>query len=504
MGNKAALFERTSNVEFIGLTYDDLTIRNEQISHVTIDQVDVSSRVSRNIELTTPIIASPMTTITGTEMMIAMAELGGIAAVPYSHPVEDQKRMLREVKHRLRTRINNPVSAFANQTVEETLARIEETDTKPTTLPVVNSDGIFAGLVTKRELAPNQTELGRAKQISDIMKPADEVVTAAPETTAKEAYDIMSERGISLLPLIDPNTRKVSGLYLFDNVRLAVEGSHMSLDKYGSLRTAASISTFEADALARIKEIHRYVDLVILDTSHGELIHPINTLQSVKHALKVLKEAREDLPDIDIMAGNISAGIPAIELVRRGADAIRAGQSPGSICISGQRLGGGAPQATAVYDVAKAVAETGEDVVVCADGGIRDSGDVTKALSLGAGVVMVGGLVAATDEAAGKRVRDEQGRDCKEYMGMGSSEEQLASIAARQRYGIGSPKKRIYVEGVAKKIPLKGPVADIIEDTMTGVAIQMSASGFKDIPDIQEGVSYIRRTPSAIAAAGAS
>lgn len=504
MGNKAALFERASNVEFIGLTYDDLTIRNEQVSYVTIDQVNVSSRVSRNIEVATPIIASPMTTITGTDMMVAMAELGGIAAVPYSHSVEDQKRMLREVKHKLSTRINKPVTAVADQTVQETLARVEETDAKPTTLPVINGDGVFAGLVTKTELAPAQTEIGRSKSIREIMKPADEVVTAIPETTAKEAYQIMSERGVSVLPLIDQDTRKVAGLYLFDNVRLAVEGSHMSVDKFGRLRTAASISTFEADALARIREIHKYVDLVILDTSHGELIHPINTLQAVKQALKVLKEAREDLQDVDIMAGNISAGIPAVELVKCGADAIRVGQGPGSICISGQRLGGGAPQATAVYDVAKAVAETGQDVVVCADGGIRDSADVTKALSLGAEVVMVGGLVAATDEAAGKRVRDDKGRDCKEYLGMGSSEEQLNSIAARQRYGVDSPKKRIFVEGVAKKIPLKGPVVDIIDETMIGVAIQMSASGFKDIKALQKGVSYLRRTPAAVAAAGAS
>lgn len=500
-GNRDEFFGKLRE-DNLALTYSQIRIRNERISDVLWADVDISGKLSRNYPAVHPIIASPMTTVTGAKMAIAMAELGGAGAIPHSYTPEEQRAMLREVKHQYKTKINDPITANVGETLGTVLRQIEASDAKPTTLPVKDQDGRFAGLLTRTQfdLYSNEPDM----LVDGAMIPAEKVVTSDPNTNAREAYEIMRKNNIKTLPLVDGQTQVIKGMYLFGDVKRAVEGTVHTVDAFGRLVTAASVSTFADDAVDRIKFIEKYADIVIMDTSHGELKHALRSYQILRHAIKVIRQAREETSNLDIIIGNISDPNTAALIARLEPDGVRIGQGPGGICISGEVLGGGCPQATAVYECAKAIKGVDEDIAVIADGGISGPADNTKARALGADAAMVGGLVAATDEAEAEEVTLPNGEKRKAYNGEGSATEQKRSLAGKHRYGDADDTQPIFVEGVEKLIPVKGPVRNIFTNAIIGMKKQMSASGFKNVEEMQRGVSFWKVESEAIAAAGAS
>lgn len=502
MGNREAFFDHMER-NFVALTYSQLRIRNEQVSDVLWGDVDISGNISRNYTAQTPIIASPMTTITESEMAIAMAEFGGAGAIPHSFEPEDQRAMLRQVKHKFKTKINKPITAQADQTIGEVLEQIEASDAKPTTLPVRGQDGRFTGLVTRTEFDLFRSE--PAKTVGEVMISARDVITSNPETDVHQAYQLMRANKIKTLPLVDRRTQEIQGMYLLQDVTRALDDkSSHTVDKFGRLVTMASVSTFADDAIERMKAIEKYTDIIIMDTSHGELRHALTAYKALREAIKVIRQAREEFSGVDIIIGNISEAATARELAMLEPDGIRIGQGPGGICISGEVLGGGCPQATAVYRCAQAIKKVDPGIAVIADGGITGPADITKARALGADSVMVGGLIAATDETPGEVKFLEDGKKVKPYNGMGSATEQKKTLAGRQRYGDGDNSKPIFVEGVEKLIPVKGPVKNILDNAAIGMKKQMSASGFRNVAELQLGVSFWKAESEAIAAAGAS
>lgn len=493
-GNKEELFSYLDN-KFAAVAFDELTITNERPSNLEWQDIDLTTNISRRIEAPAPILTTPMTTITETQMAIAAAKAGGGGVIHHANTPDEQKDMVRRVKLHLNGVISNPITAKASESVESTLQHLENQGREFRTLPVVDDNGKFIGLITNTHFKLFEGDDITTK-ISEAMTPAEEVFTAPSsirEDPAK-ALQLMRERKIKLVPLINDN-REVEGLFLLDDVlrRVNENPDKYNLDKDGRLRTFMSVSTYDDDAAERVKHSSKYLDMVVIDTSHGESKYSFSTLKTLKIARKLVKNLREEFAEIDIMVGNVSDGSDesaAVALAREGPDAIRVGRGPGGICISREKLGGGTPQASAIYNIARAVKLVDPEIQICADGGIRGPGDFVKALALGASAVMLGSYVAGTEEAAAPKITRSDGSQYKEYNGMGSAKEQLKSRAARQRYGNNSQDIDLFIEGVEKEIPLQGPVSRKFNELMRGARVEMSTGAFPDIKTMQEEVSF--------------
>lgn len=490
-GNKDALFNVLSD-QFLATTFDELTILNERPSDLDWHDIDLSSNFSRRIAAKVPILTSPMTTITEAEMGIAAAKEGGGGIIHHANTPEEQKRQVRRVKFHLNGIIEDPITVNANDTVESTLQRIENEDFDFRTLPVVDGNARFVGLMTNTHFQLFH-DGDKTTPVREAMTPAKEIFTAIVGTDVGEAYELMRERKIKVLPLLDDSYR-VAGLYVLPDVLRAVRGNpeNYNLDENGRLRTFMSVSTYDGDALERLQESGKYLDMVVIDTSHGESKYSFDALKDLKQARKTVKDLRENFANIDIMVGNVSDAFAAAELAKEGPDAIRVGRGPSGICISREKLGGGTPQATAIYKCSKAVKAIDPNIHICADGGVRGPSDFVKALALGASSVMVGGYVAATDEAAAPVMTRADGTQYKEYNGMGSAKEQRRSMAARNRYGSNDPSEELFVEGVEKEIPLQGPVARKFHELTRGAKIEMCTGAFPTISILQDEVSFER------------
>ena len=492
-GNKDALFELL-NDQFLATTFDELTIKDERPSDLEWPDIDISSQFSRNIGAKVPILTSPMTTITEAGMAIAAAKEGGGGVIHHANSPEEQKRMVRKVKLHLNGIIQEPITVNAADTVEATLERIDNQGFDFRTLPVVDEDGRFTGLMTNTHFELFH-DGDKTVPVSEAMTPAHEIFTASTETEVTEAYELLRERKIKVLPLLDEGYR-VGGLYVLPDVLRAIRGNpeNYNLDDNGRLRTFMSVSTYDGDAVERVGLSGKHLDMVVVDTSHGESKHSFSTLKALKQARQTVKDLREEFAGIDIMVGNVSDDFAAGELAKEGPDAIRIGRGPSGICISREKLGGGTPQATAIYTCRKAIEAIDPDIQICADGGIRGPSDFVKALALGASSLMVGGFVAATDEAAAPVMTRADGSQYKEYNGMGSAKEQRRSRAARNRYANNNPEDDLFIEGVEKEIPLQGPVSRKFRELVRGAKMEMTTGAFPAIDVLQREVSFERVT----------
>ena len=490
-GNKDKLF-RILDDQLLTVTFDELTIEDERRADFDWQDVDLSSRLSRRVDAKIPILTTPMTTITEAEMAIAAAKEGGAGVIHHANTPEEQKRLVRRVKFHLNGIIEEPVTVRADDTIETTLESIGNQGYDFRTLPVVDEDGRFAGLMTNTHFELFH-DSDKTMPIKDAMTPAEEIFTASAGTDVGEAFHVLRERKIKVLPLIDDEYR-VAGLYVLPDVLRAVRGNpeNYNLDASGRLRTCMSVSTYDGDAVDRVRESGKYLDVVVVDTSHGESRYSFSALEELKQARKTVRNLREEFAELDIMVGNVSYDEAARELAKEGPDAIRVGRGPSGICISREKLGGGTPQASAIYKCRTAVDTIDPEIQICADGGIRGPSDFVKALGLGASSIMVGGFVAATDEAAAPVMTRADGTQYKEYNGMGSAKEQRRSMAARNRYGSNNPHEALFVEGVEKEIPLQGPVSRKFRELVRGARIEMCTGAFPNIPALQEGVHFRR------------
>ena len=453
-----------------GLTFDDVLLIPAK-SDVTPNQIDLKTRLTKGITLNTPIITSAMDTVTESKMAIAIAREGGLGVIHKNMTIEQQAEEVDKVKRSENGVIANPFSLTADKTVEEADQLMGKY--KISGVPIVDDNGKLIGILTNRDL---RFITDFSISIADVMT-KDNLVTAPVGTTLEDAQKILMNHKIEKLPIVDDNGM-LKGLITIKDIEKAVQYPNSARDAKGRLRCGAAIGVTD-DVLDRAKAlVDAQVDVLVLDSAHGHSANIINCVKKVKEAF----------PDTPVIAGNIATAEAAEALIQAGADCVKVGIGPGSICTTRIVAGIGVPQITAVYDVA-CVAQK-YDIPVIADGGIKYSGDIVKALAAGANVVMLGSLLAGCEEAPGE-MEIYQGRSFKVYRGMGS-------IAAMQKgskdryFQTGS--KKLVPEGVEGRVPYKGAVSDTIFQLCGGIRAGMGYCGAPDIPTLHSTSQFVRIT----------
>ncbi len=464
--------DSTNKVIGLGLTYDDVLLV-PNYSEVLPRDVDLSSKVTRNIELKTPIISAAMDTVTESAMAIAIAQEGGIGVIHKNMTIEQQAIEVRKVKRAESGMILDPVTLLKNATVADAKAMMAEF--KIGGVPVVNEAKNLIGIITNRDL---RFEKDNGRLIDEVMT-KENLITATPETTMVEAEAILQEHKIEKLPVLDSNNQLV-GLITYRDITKNRVKPNANKDKYGRLRVAAAVGV-TGDVVERVGALYESgVDAVIIDTAHGHTKGVVTALQSVK----------AKFPELDVVVGNIATAEAALYLMEAGADAVKVGIGPGSICTTRIVAGVGFPQLSAVMEVAKAIDGR---IPVIADGGIRFTGDIVKALAAGADCVMLGSMFAGTKESPGETVIYE-GRKYKTYRGMGSVE--AMSDGSKDRYfqDVEDDVKKLVPEGIVGRVPYKGEVGEVMYQFIGGLRAGMGYCGSKDVPTLKKSARFIQIT----------
>ena len=448
-----------------GLTYDDVLLI-PAYSEVLPKTVDLSTKFTRHIDLKIPFVAAAMDTVTEAKMAIAIAREGGIGVIHKNMPIDEQARQVAIVKRAENGMIYDPVVIKRGSLVHDALDLMSEY--KIGGIPVVDDDRKLVGIVTNRDL---RFERDVNKRIDEVMT-TENIVTTHPGTTLEDAAQILQEHKIEKLPVVDANGRLV-GLITYKDITKAKDKPMACKDDKGRLRVAAGVGVTD-DTLERMQAlINANADAIVIDTAHGHS----------KFVIEKLKEAKHAFPNIDIIVGNVATGEAAKMLVEAGADCIKVGIGPGSICTTRVVAGVGVPQLSAVYDVAKALKGTG--VPLIADGGLRYSGDVVKALAAGGYSVMIGSLVAGTEESPGETIIF-NGRKFKTYRGMGSLE--AMENGSKDRYFQSGTKdvKKLVPEGISGRVPYKGTLYEVIYQLVGGLRSGMGYCGAQNIEQLHD------------------
>ena len=445
-----------------GLTYDDVLLI-PAYSEILPKGVELKTKFSHNIELNIPIVTAAMDTVTESSMAIAIAREGGIGVIHKNMTIEEQARQVAIVKRAENGMIYDPVTIRRGKTVREALAMMAEYHIGG--IPVVDEDNHLVGIVTNRDL---RFERRFDKTIDEVMT-SENLVTTHQQTDLTAAAQILQENKIEKLPVVDKDNHLV-GLITYKDITKAKDKPMACKDEKGRLRVAAGVGV-TADTMERASAlVEAGVDAIVIDTAHGHSEGVIGKLRDVKTAF----------PNLDVVVGNIATGEAAKFLVENGADAVKVGIGPGSICTTRVVAGVGVPQLSAIYDVYSALKNT--DIPLIADGGLRYSGDVVKALAAGGSSVMIGSLVAGTEESPGDTIIF-NGRKFKSYRGMGSLEAMEQKNGSRDRYFQGdiSDNKKLVPEGIAGRVPYKGTVQEVIYQLVGGLRSGMGYCGAASI-----------------------
>ena len=445
-----------------GLTYDDVLLI-PAYSDVLPKTVMLKTKFSRNIELNIPFVTAAMDTVTEAAMAIAIAREGGIGVIHKNMSIEEQAHEVAVVKRAENGMIYDPVTIRRGRTVKDALDMMR--DYHIGGIPVVDEDNCLVGIVTNRDL---RFEHRLDKKIDEVMTSENLVVTHQ-QTDLAAAAQILQENKIEKLPVVDANNRIV-GLITYKDITKAKDKPMACKDEKGRLRVAAGVGV-TADTLERMKAlVEAGADAIVIDTAHGHS----------KYVVEKLVEAKRAFPNVDIVVGNVATGEAAKLLVEHGADAVKVGIGPGSICTTRVVAGVGVPQLSAIYSVFDALKGTG--VPLIADGGLRYSGDVVKALAAGGSSVMIGSLVAGTEESPGETIIF-NGRKFKTYRGMGSMEAMEQKNGSKDRYFQGDTleAKKLVPEGIAGRVPYKGTVQEVIYQLIGGLRSGMGYCGANDI-----------------------
>ena len=448
-----------------GLTYDDVLLI-PAYSEVLPKEVELKTKFSRHIDLNVPFVTAAMDTVTESSMAIAIAREGGIGVIHKNMTIEDQARNVAIVKRAENGMIYDPVTIRQGRTVKDALDMMA--DYHIGGIPVVDGENHLVGIVTNRDL---RFERRLDKLIDEVMT-KDNLVTTHQQTDLTAAAQILQENKIEKLPVVDRENHLV-GLITYKDITKAKDKPMACKDEKGRLRVAAGVGV-TADTMERAEAlVAAGVDAIVIDTAHGHSAGVIGKLRDVKSAF----------PNLDVVVGNIATGEAAKFLVDNGADAVKVGIGPGSICTTRVVAGVGVPQLTAIYDVYKALEGTG--VPLIADGGLRYSGDVVKALAAGGSSVMIGSLVAGTEESPGDTIIF-NGRKFKSYRGMGSLEAMEQKNGSRDRYFQGDvfDAKKLVPEGIAGRVPYKGTVQEGIYQLTGGLRSGMGYCGAGSIVDL--------------------
>jgi IMP dehydrogenase len=460
-----------------GLTYDDvLLIPN--YSDVLPREVSIQSKFSKNIILNVPIVSAAMDTVTESAMAIAMAREGGIGVLHKNMTIEAQAQEVRKVKRSESGMIIDPVTLSLNATVGDAKNAMKEFGIGG--IPIVDNNNILKGIVTNRDL---RFEKNNARPVTEIMT-SNNLITAKEGTTLPEAEVILQENKIEKLPVVN-DSYELIGLITFRDITKLFQKPMANKDRFGRLRVAAAVGVTH-DVLKRTEAlVNAGVDAVIIDTAHGH----------TKGVVDVLKQVKSQFPDIDVVVGNIATAEAARYLVENGADAVKVGIGPGSICTTRVVAGVGYPQFSAVLEVAQAIQGTG--VPVIADGGIRYTGDIPKALAAGASSVMLGSLLAGTKESPGETIIFE-GRKYKSYRGMGSVEAMQEGSKDRYFQDVEDDIKKLVPEGIVGRVPYKGELNESMLQFIGGLRAGMGYCGAKDIETLQKTGRFVKITSSGI------
>ena len=446
-----------------GLTYDDVLLI-PAYSEVLPKGVELKTKFSRNIELNIPFVTAAMDTVTESAMAIAIAREGGIGVIHKNMTIEEQARQVAIVKRAENGMIYDPVTIRRGRTVREALAMMAEYHIGG--IPVVDEENHLVGIVTNRDL---RFERHFDKTIDEVMT-SENLVTTHQQTDLTAAAQILQENKIEKLPVVDKSNHLV-GLITYKDITKAKDKPMACKDEKGRLRVAAGVGV-TVDTMERASAlVEAGVDAIVIDTAHGHSQGVIGKLRDVKTAF----------PNLDVVVGNIATGEAAKFLVENGADAVKVGIGPGSICTTRVVAGVGVPQLSAIYDVYSALKDT--NVPLIADGGLRYSGDVVKALAAGGSCVMIGSLVAGTEESPGDTIIF-NGRKFKSYRGMGSLEAMEQKNGSRDRYFQGdiNDNKKLVPEGIAGRVPYKGTVQEVVYQLVGGLRSGMGYCGAASIP----------------------
>lgn len=461
-------------VDFEGLTFDDVLLI-PSYSEVIPRNVDVTTRFTQKILLNTPIVSAAMDTVTEAAMALAIAREGGIGVIHKNMSIEDQARQVISVKRAENGMIMDPVTIRPNQTVGD--AHHLMNDYKISGIPVINENRKLVGIVTNRDL---RFERDESRLISEVMT-CDNLITTTETANLDKAADILQKNKIEKLPVVDKDFRLI-GLLTYKDLTITKDRPNACKDERGRLRVAAGVGT-SPDTLDRVSAlVAASVDAIIIDTAHGHSIGVIETL----------KKSKARFPEIEFIAGNIGTGEAAKALLRAGASGVKVGIGPGSICTTRVIAGVGVPQLSAIYEVAKALRN--EDIPVIADGGIRYSGDIVKALAAGADSIMAGSLFAGTEESPGETIIY-QGRKFKSYRGMGSIEAMQKGSKDRYFQDMEDEIQKLVPEGIAARVPYKGSLNEVIYQMVGGLRAGMGYCGATNIRDLQQA-RFVRITTS--------
>lgn len=459
-----------------GLTFDDVLLI-PAFSDVTPNMVKLHTRFSRNIDLNIPVVSAAMDTVTEYEMAIAIARQGGIGVIHKNMPIEAQAAMVRRVKRAESGMIYDPVTITPDANVGDALALMHEN--KIGGIPVVDGEGMLVGIVTNRDLR-FQKDMGI--RISEVMTCENLVTTTNPDLT--EASEILLRHKIEKLPVVDEKG-KLIGLITYRDITKIQDYPMACKDAKGRLRVAAGVGV-TSDTLDRVKALAEAgVDAVVIDTAHGHSANVVNTLRSVKEAF----------PQIDVLVGNIATAEAAEFLVKAGADGIKVGIGPGSICTTRIVAGVGVPQLSAIFNAAKVAHSYG--VPVIADGGLRYSGDIVKALAAGGDSVMMGSMLAGVEESPGETIIY-NGRKFKSYRGMGSIEAMQAGSKDRYFQSEKTDSSKFVPEGIVARVPYKGTLAETVYQLIGGLRSGMGYCGAKDIEALHDA-KFVKITAAAVA-----
>lgn len=459
-----------------GLTFDDVLLV-PAYSEVLPRDVDISTMFTRNIRINTPIISAAMDTVTESALAIAIAREGGIGVIHKNMSIEAQANQVRTVKRAESGMIYDPITIGPESTVGDALKLMKEY--KIGGIPVVSPDKTLIGIVTNRDLRFQQN---MSTKIKEVMT-SEGLITTRKTITLDEAEAILQEHKIEKLPVVDDDY-KLAGLLTYKDITKAKDNPSASKDSKGRLRVAAGVGV-TYDTMDRIKAlVEAKVDAIVIDTAHGH----------TKGVVDMLKQVKSKYPNLEVVVGNIATAEAALALANAGADAVKVGIGPGSICTTRVIAGVGVPQLNAIYDVTKALAGTG--IPVIADGGIRYSGDIVKALAAGADTIMAGSMFAGVDESPGETIIY-NGRKFKSYRGMGSLEAMQQGSKDRYFQDVEEDIQKLVPEGIVARVPYKGTLAEVLYQMVGGLRAGMGYCGSPNIESLKKA-QFVRITNAGV------
>lgn len=447
------------------LTYDDVLLV-PAYSEILPREADTSTRLTRNIRLNIPIVSAAMDTVTEAELAISVALEGGLGFIHKNMKIELQAEQVRKVKRSQSGLILDPITLTIHSTVQQAENIMREF--KIGGIPIVDENGKLVGIITNRDL---RFQKDMNAPVEKIMT-RENLITAPESITLDQAEDILKKYKIEKLPIVNKKGM-LTGLITFKDIQKKKNRPHACQDKFGRLRVGAAVGV-TPDILERIEALKiAGVDVISIDTAHGHS----------KGVIEASKSVKKRYPELDLIVGNVATGEGAMALAKAGADAVKVGVGPGSICTTRVVAGVGLPQLSAVYEAAKALKET--DVPVIADGGIRFSGDIVKAIAAGADSIMIGSLLAGTEEAPGEMIIYE-GRKFKSYRGMGSIEAMEDGSKDRYFQDVEDDVKKLVPEGISGRVPFKGLVSEVLYQLVGGLRAGMGYCGAKNIERLKE------------------